>query len=354
MGRGMHIKDLAADRSAEGLPDLFTVVLAKDRAAVAANELLHRVVARQYLVRLLRAVRRLRTEQPAAPQLTAVAALLDAADLDTAFAWATRPDVTGWIWRSGMSGADPVGLLDRLGRCLAEEPAGAAASVPLGRHPAVPVITPGASARSAQLFDWASEGDERPLALDPARAAAFAARVRAAAEVLGRLWPEGLDTAATDIRAFAALGGHRGLRPLNFSIHGLRGLVLTSERPAYMLAQTLVHEAGHQRFSGILDCVAVVRNPTATHYSPFVDAERPLGHILHGILSFINDVHAARRCLAAEADETESRRIERYVALKTDQLRLAEKNFAEVAEPTAHGERLFEGCRAAIAGLSRD
>ncbi|KUM80875.1 aKG-HExxH-type peptide beta-hydroxylase [Streptomyces griseorubiginosus] len=347
----MRLKELAADRSAQGLPDLALIVLAEDAEAVAANEQLHRVVARQYLVRLLRGVKRLREDHPGASEPARVLELVDGWEVDEALNWAVRPDVTGWTWRSTMSDADPAQLLDQLGRCLAaEQPQ---VSVHLGpRRTAAPVITTGAGARSAQLFAWACEGDEDPLDLTAERAGAFASRVRDGADALAAVWPEGRDMAAIDIQAFAALGNHRGLRPLNFSIHGLRGLVLTSERPAYMLAQTLVHEATHQRFSGILDCVPVVRNPQATHHSPFVDAERPLGHILHGILSFINDVHAADRHLRTESDPLERGRLERYCALKTDQLRVAEKNLLEVAEPTEHGARIIAGCREAISRLN--
>lgn len=349
----MRLKDLAADRSAAGLPDLSAIVLAEDATGVAADEQLHRVVARQYLVRLLRAVRKLREDRPDAPQVGKVLEMLDTWDVDEALSWAVRPDVTGWIWRSTRSGADPEALLTQLGRCLALVPPGTTPSVHLGpRRPAAPVITTGTGTRAAQLFAWASEDDEEPLDLGPEQARAFAGAVQEGADALAAVWPEGRDMAAIDIQAFAALGNHRGLRPLNFSIHGLRGLVLTSERPAYMLAQTLVHEATHQRFSGILDCVAVVRNPEATHHSPFVDAERPLGHILHGILSFINDVHVAGRHLRVESDPVERARLERYCALKTDQLRVAEKNLLEVAEPTEHGARLIAGCRSAISRLA--
>ncbi|KQW00027.1 HEXXH motif-containing putative peptide modification protein [Streptomyces sp. Root369] len=347
----MRLKELATDRSAEGLPDLALIVLAEDAEAVAANEQLHRVVARQYLVRLLRGIKRLREDHPDASPLVRMLELVDNWDVDQALGWAIRPDVTGWTWRSTMSDADPSELLDQLGRCLAAEQPKVSVHLGPGRT-AAPVITTDAGARSAQLFAWACEGDEDPLDFTTERARAFAARVQDGADALAAVWPEGRDMVAIDIQAFAALGNHRGLRPLNFSIHGLRGLVLTSERPAYMLAQTLAHEATHQRFSGVLDCVAVVSNPQATHHSPFVDAERPLGHILHGILSFINDVRAADRHLATESDPVERGRLERYCALKTDQLRVAEKNLLEVAEPTEHGARLIAGCREAISRLN--
>ncbi|MER5930537.1 HEXXH motif-containing putative peptide modification protein [Streptomyces sp. NPDC002054] len=351
----MRVKDLAADRSAAGLPDLALIVLAEDAAAVAANEQLNRVVARQYLVRVLRAVQRLDGEHRADPALSRVRELLDAMDVDAALSWALRPEVTGWVWRAEARSVDPARLLRVLADCLAYDPAAAPAVVRLGSPggPA-PVVTGEGLAGGSVLLDWVAEGDEWPVRLDAARARAFAARLQAAAELLAAQWPEGLALAARDIRGFAALGNHRGLKPLNFSVHGLRGLVLTSERPAYMLAQTLVHEGTHQRFSGVLDCVALVRNPKATHHSPFVDAERPLGHILHGILSFINDAYAAWRHQAVERDPVELDRLERYRLQKVEQLRAAEKNLLEVAEPTPAGERLLAGCRAAIGRLSGD
>ncbi|MFD3544600.1 HEXXH motif-containing putative peptide modification protein [Streptomyces sp. NPDC058655] len=377
----MRVRDLAADRSAAGLPDLSLIVLAEGPEAVAANARLNRVVARQYLVRALRAVQRLDGEHRSDPALTAVRELLDAMDVDAALHWALRPEVTGWIWRSEAGSADPARLLRLLADCLAYDPgaahafvrlagpgpAGAAAPRPGGRpapRPAgspapgpagspAPVVTGDGPAHGSLLLDWASEGDEAAVRLDPARARAFAARLQSAADILAEVWPEGLAVVSTDVRAFAALGGHRGLKPLNFSVHGLRGLVLTSERPAYMLAQSLVHEATHQRFSGVLDCVSLTRNPRATHYSPFVDAERPLGHILHGILSFINDAYAAERYRSTEGDPVERDRLERYLLQKAGQLRTAEKNLLEAAELTPAGERLMAGCREAISGLSR-
>ncbi|MFG2986493.1 aKG-HExxH-type peptide beta-hydroxylase [Streptomyces sp. NPDC048258] len=353
----MRVKDLAADRSAAGLPELSLIVLAEGPEAIAADTQLNRVVARQYLVRALRAVQRLDAEHRSDPALTAVREMLDGMDVDAALHWALRPEVTGWIWRSEVGAADPARLLRLLADCLAYEPAAAPASVRLGGAGPVgtsaPVVTGDGLAQGSLLLGWASEGDEEAVRLDPARARSFASRLQAAADILEQVWPEGLAVVATDIRAFGALGGHRGLKPLNFSVHGLRGLVLTSERPAYMLAQSLVHEATHQRFSGVLDCVSLVRNPKATHYSPFVDAERPLGHILHGILSFINDAYAAGRYQPTESDPVELDRLERYRLQKAGQLRTAEKNLLEAAELTAAGEQLMAGCREAISRLSR-
>lgn len=349
----MRVKDLKADRSAAGLPDLSLIVLAEDAAAVAANEQLHRVVARQYLVRVLRAVQRLDEGHRADPALARVRGLLDAMDVDAALLWALRPEVTGWVWRAESGAVEPEPLLRLLARALAYDPDAAPASVRLAAADGpAPVVTGDGPARGDLLLEWASEGDEPAVRQEAADAAAFAARLQEAADLLGREWPEGLAMAARDIRAFAAVGGHRGLRPLNFSVHGLRGLVLTSERPAYMLAQTLVHEGTHQRFSGVLDCVALVRNPRATHHSPFVDAERPLGHILHGILSFINDAWAAGRHQQVEEDPVERDRLERYRQEKAGQLLAAEKNLLEVADPTPAGAQLLVGCRAAIARLT--
>lgn len=351
----MHIKELADDRSAAGLPDLADVVLARDADAVAANAQLHRVVARQYLIRVLRTIRRLTEEQPEAPVLPALRRHLEEVDVETALRWAVRPETTGWIWRVEAGGAGLPALLADTSLLAPVDPAPAPATVALlSDGPPAPVLTRHGSAAEARLLEWSAEGDEDPLDLDPTAAREFAGALQEAVDLLARCWPEATELVGTDISAFAALGNHRGLRALNFSIHGLRGLVLTSTRPAYMLAQTLVHEATHQRFSGVLDCVAVVRNPQATHFSPFVEAERPMGHVLHGILSFINDVYAAQRWSALETDPVELDRLVRYRRERTDRLRLAMKNLLEVAQPTSYGAQLIDGCQAAMAELSHD
>lgn len=347
----MDITDLANDRSAAGMPDLAQVVLARDTDAVAANTQLKRVVSRQYLVRLLRLVHRLNHGHQDAGVLPTLRQHLAESDVDQLLTWVMRPEVTGWIWRMETIGAERTDLLDNSDALI---PTGVPplATVRLAaEQPAVPLVTEHGSAAEARLLAWSADSDERPLNLDLTEARQFATVLQRGADLLASCWPEGSALVATDISAVAPLGGHRGLEPLNFSIHGLRGFVLTSARPAYMVAQMLVHEATHQRFSGILDCVAVVHNPQATHHSPFVAAERPLGHLMHGILSFINDVHAAHRWASFESDPVERDRLARYCGEKTDQVRLAMKNMLEVAKPTAYGARLLEGCRVALETL---
>ncbi|MFJ2113972.1 aKG-HExxH-type peptide beta-hydroxylase [Streptomyces sp. NPDC087850] len=356
----MRVDDLTEDESAAGLPDLARIVLPRTPDDVRANERLHRVVARHCLVRFLRAPRRLGDAVPGpAPALALAGETLDALEVDAALDLASRPDLTGWIWRSGVAGADPVVLLAELESCLTRDAGAAVArgvfTAPQARRVSVPVLTRSGPDRGGLLFSWAaeSESDERPLDLDASGARAFAARVQAGADVLADSRPLGLAMASVDIRAFAALSNRRGDRPLNFSVHGLRGLVLTSERPGFVLAQPLVHEATHQRFSGVLDCMAVVRNPRARHYSPFVDAERPLGHLLHGVLSFISGLHAARCRRERTADAREQERIGRHLTERAAQPLLTENNLTEVAEPTAEGARLLAGCREAVECLRR-
>jgi HEXXH motif-containing protein len=402
----MRSDDLAHDVSAQGLPDLTGLVLPRSVDGVRANALLHRVVSRQYLVRWARALRRLRGVGLDASGHAMAQNVLAAATVDQALELASRPDVTAWIWRSESRHADQH-VLDRdlanrlFGDALALgclEP-GEAADLLVdglllwpqgGRANGGDVlsdldpesaVTCGADAQAPRLRSVATvelprgsrmvgcpvllptdslmsdmgEVDEPVADLDDEVALHFASVVQDGVKVLEGTWPTGLDMISIDVRAVAPLRSYRGLRPLNYSIHGLRGLVCTSKRPDYMLAQTLVHEATHNRFSGILDCTAVVENPESTHFSPFVDAIRPLGYLLHGVLSFVNDVYAAQSYLAGPQtlDPEVSKRVERYVEAKMSHLDLAFANLTSVARPTTAGAQLLAGCDEALKVLHR-
>ena len=160
-------------------------------------------------------------------------------------------------------------------------------------------------------------------------------------------WPAGAAAVVGAIRVVGRLQGDASLRPLNYSMHAARGLVMLSSRPAYMTAQSLAHEAAHNRVSNVLDCFDVFMNPTATAWSPFVALPRPLGHVLHGVVSFINDVYAAQawRDVVTGQDVV---RLQRYVSLHMERLESAMAGLREVAQPTEPGRRLLQGVEDAL------
>ncbi|MFJ2443507.1 hypothetical protein ACIOWG_24305 [Streptomyces sp. NPDC087658] len=243
----MRVDDLTEDESAAGLPDLARIVLPRTPDDVRANERLHRVVARHCLVRFLRAPRRLGDAVPGpAPALALAGETLDALEVDATLDLASRPDLTGWIWRSGVAGADPVVLLAELESCLTRDAGAAVARVvftaPQARRVSVPVLARSGPDRGGLLFSWAAESESD---------------------------------------------------------------------------------------------------------------ERPLGHLLHGVLSFISGLHAARCRRERTADAREQERIGRHLTERAAQPLLAENNLTEVAEPTAEGARLLAGCREAVECLRR-
>lgn len=164
-------------------------------------------------------------------------------------------------------------------------------------------------------------------------------------------WPIGEAALRHTVRALGRLHGKGGLRALNYSVHAARGLIMLSPRPGYMTAQSLAHEGAHNRVSSILDCFDVFKNPSTIGWSSFVGADRPLGHILHGAVSFANDVHVA---LAGRErfDPVEADRIDRYVRLHSGRLDNALKELRRIAVPTTHGRRLLDGLEAAVAHVA--
>lgn len=83
----------------------------------------------------------------------------------------------------------------------------------------------------------------------------------------------------------------RGLDPLNESVHAMRGLVAISARPDYLAAQSLVHETAHNRLSSLLDVHRLIENPDhERHRSPFTGSDRPLVNLLHGVVSFVQEL----------------------------------------------------------------
>ncbi|MFO0579685.1 MAG: HEXXH motif-containing putative peptide modification protein [Polyangia bacterium] len=97
----------------------------------------------------------------------------------------------------------------------------------------------------------------------------------------------------------------RGLEPHNESVHAMRGLVASSARAGHRAAQTLVHEAGHNKMSSVLDVFTLFHNrDDELCYSPFVGIPRPMAALFHGVFSFLQDMRVTRRLMPQVLKET--------------------------------------------------
>lgn len=178
---------------------------------------------------------------------------------------------------------------------------------------------------------------------------AFAGRLGSGLRTMDALWPE----AAARVRGVVAQvmpiesQGEHGNRPFNYSVHAFRGLIMTSGRAGHLAAQTLAHETGHNRFSSMVDLFQIAHNAEESFYSPFVDAERPLINLFHGVFAFLNDVHMARRSAAAGGNG-DGPAIVPYIGDVTDRLRTALDTLVKNAQVTVHGQQLLDAFQAGM------
>lgn len=154
--------------------------------------------------------------------------------------------------------------------------------------------------------------DQLLVAVDPPAFERFHHAMRSGAELLARAWPAAWHEVAAGLRWLLPLPPGDGLEPHNYSVHAFRGLVVTSPRRDHRCAQTLVHEAGHNRLSTILDLLPLCADPAQVVVSPVVRAERPMSFVFHGCFAFAQDVALTERLLSmAPAGEHAS--MERYL-----------------------------------------
>lgn len=136
----------------------------------------------------------------------------------------------------------------------------------------------------------------------------------------------------------------RGLRAHNASVAGFRGLITSSVRPAYMLAQSLVHEAGHNKLSSLLDVVRLSQNADdELFYSPFVDTSRPITALIHGVYAFLQDIHITRRMLSGGVAGLSEAPMEKYLQKIEARVRSTVATIRAHARLTEHGEVLVSG-----------
>jgi len=405
------IADVSRDAARDVPGDLSSLVLPDGPEDVAMIQGLNRTAARQYLVRLLRLLRKLVGSRGHFFKGARLAlAVLEEADLDYALRLALRPDITAWIWRAEAADAKDASDLDRLlaallvGDALYLKVVSEAALDSVAKGSAV-VLWPqrvrilgvggqilvgvhddsagmGVSARSADgscletvVVSRVSSGMVGPegvpptsdfVVLDPrdqvieelagyedpmvsadAGQPGFVVGMQTAVDFLDNVWPAGARAVRVDVQAVGRLGGHWGGKPLNFSVHGYRGLVLSSLRRPYKLAQTLVHEAGHNRFSHVTDCYQTSYNGDVESFSPFVGTRRPINHLLHGIISFVNDVCCAARSRTF-VPESEKPGLNDYIEVHWGRLQECQRNLRATINPTMHGEQLLAGIDRAV------
>jgi HEXXH motif-containing protein len=134
-----------------------------------------------------------------------------------------------------------------------------------------------------------------------------------------------------------------GLTPHNASVHGFRGLITTSARPSYLAAQTLLHEAGHNKFSSILDVFTLFNNEEdERYYSPFVKDTRPMKSLFHGVFAFLQDLHISLRLLG-QVKEIEGVSLEKYVTKTRERIKETLGTIHVHAKLTDHGSQILSG-----------
>jgi HEXXH motif-containing protein len=169
------------------------------------------------------------------------------------------------------------------------------------------VICPSASQWFADQAPWGAAVHTA----DPRELADLTQALAAAVTLLDRCYPSAAQVYRANIRAILPLPsiGHRAN---NYSLPGFRGLIATSSREPYMIAQALAHETAHNQVNSILEVTALCTNPGELVISPVVGTRRPLTAVFHGCVAFCQDIYVS----AALADQVPDAapRIEKYVA----------------------------------------
>lgn len=169
----------------------------------------------------------------------------------------------------------------------------------------------------------------------------FCAKLTEGIGLVRQFWAEAYQEIKISISLIVPLRG-AGFAPNNYSVHAFRGLIATTARPSYFSAQMFCHEAGHSKFSSILDLFKLFEGGEETvHYSPFVRQVRPLANLFHGVFSFLQDLQMSRR-LIGRVDEAGGPSIARYATNIGLRIEQALQIIRADARLTEQGQRLFE------------
>jgi HEXXH motif-containing protein len=168
---------------------------------------------------------------------------------------------------------------------------------------------------------------------------AFVDAVASGLAVLEDAWPEAREEVLRRIRWLLPLP-LVDQQPHNYSVHGVRGCIVSSPRRDHRMAQTLVHEAAHNRFSTILDLASVCANPTEGVTSPIVDAPRPLYAVFHGVFAFAQDIMLTRKLLDRGYGEEDS--LQAYLEIQERKVREGLAVLRRHARPTEVGAQVID------------
>ncbi|WP_437798663.1 aKG-HExxH-type peptide beta-hydroxylase [Sorangium sp. So ce693] len=195
------------------------------------------------------------------------------------------------------------------------------------------------------------QGRVSPLHLDitDAELDEFRASMTRGLGLVRELWPAAHEELEEGIRLVLPVRS-LGLDPHNGSVAGFRGLITSSARPDYMIAQTLVHETAHNKLSSILDVFRLATNPDdELHPSPFVPMPRPMSALFHGAFSFIQDLHMTRRMLNGGVPSPPEAPMEKYLQKIEGRVKMAIGTILRRARLTPEGDAIVAGMERALA-----
>lgn len=161
-------------------------------------------------------------------------------------------------------------------------------------------------------------------------------------DLLRKFWNEALFEVNNYISKIILLRNfEKKFMPMNYSVHSFRNVVAIAPRPSYFSAQTLIHEAGHNKFSSVFDIYKLYNDNKIMH-SPFVNLKRPIYSIFHGIISFMSDVHISQ-ILLNYVKEYEGYSMIKYINKNIELIDLSIDAIIKNVDLTKYGKIFIEG-----------
>ena len=183
--------------------------------------------------------------------------------------------------------------------------------------------------------------------IDDGAWSAFQRTLAAGVELITQNWPEAWAEMKTFVAALLPLHPE-GLSPHNASLQAYRGVIGIAARPTYLAAQSLVHETGHNKLNTVLEIYRLYENSEdELYHSPFVDAERPLSALVHGIFSFLQDLHVTQR-LIGRVEQVAHLSMEKYTFDVAARVKQALRTVQHNCQLTQDGQSLVRGFHEAL------
>lgn len=168
---------------------------------------------------------------------------------------------------------------------------------------------------------------------------------------LAHAWTQTLDDLHRDQPAFATaialqvrmvvpIVNRRRGGPWNLTSPLLPRVLFLGRRTPGRLAESILHEVGHDRMNLLLQTTDLVEDPTATTRSPFVDRVRPVVALIHGAFSFAQEIILYRY-------RQEPKR-HRYIELRRQDIACALDLCRQTSALTADGVQLLGEIELAI------